>query len=181
MTDSRNVLIIATAYGVEADELTQPRAQLQLAGHTVTVATPEGTTIDTLRNDRDPGPAVHADAPLAEIDEGAFDLLVVPGGTLNADALRLDDDAVRLVHAFAQTGKPIGAICHGPWVAVEAGILVGKTLTSFPSLRTDLTNAGATWVDAPVVVDGVNGFTLVTSRTPDDLGQFAAALTAQLA
>ena len=110
-----------------------------------------------------------------------FDLLLIPGGTLNADALRLESGAVDTVRAFASSGRPIAAICHGPWALVEAGVVEGRTVTSYPSLRTDLRNAGATWVDQSVSVDDGGPFTLVTSRRPDDLDDFLPAVEKALA
>lgn len=104
-----------------------------------------------------------------------YDALVLPGGTTNADSLRMNADAVAFVTAFAQSGKAIAAICHGPWMLVEADVVRGKTLTSYPSLQTDVRNAGGTWVDEESVTCHDRGFTLVTSRNPDDLGVFVEA------
>ena len=113
----------------------------------------------------------------AAADPDRYDGLVLPGGVANPDFLRTDPDAVRFVRAFFDAGKPVGAICHGPWTLIEAGVVEGRTLTSWPSLRTDLANAGATWVDEEVFVD--DG--LVTSRKPDDLPAFNAKLVEELA
>lgn len=181
MAEQKKVLIIATSYGVEADEIMKPMSSLLGAGHVVRVATPENEGIHTLVMDRDAGSTVDSDVTIAESRDADYDLLLIPGGTLNADALRMDADALRVVKGFAAAGKPIAAICHAPWVLVDAEIAVGKTLTSFPSLRADIDNAGATWVDEPVVVDDTNGFPLITSRTPDDMEQFTDAVGAQLA
>ena len=112
---------------------------------------------------------------VADADVSDFDALVLPGGVGNPDKLRLNEDAVAFVRSFSEAGKPIAAICHVPWTLVEAGVLEGKTLTSWPSLRTDIRNAGGTWRDAESVTCREHGFTLVTSRKPDDLDAFNAA------
>ncbi|UEA59613.1 DJ-1/PfpI/YhbO family deglycase/protease [Gordonia otitidis] len=177
----KKALIIATSYGVERDELLVPRDHLRDEGVAVTVATVDGDDVQTLVGDKDPGSTVAADAAIADVDPADFDVLVVPGGTLNADTLRTDATAQSVVRGFAEAGKPVAAICHGPWLIVETGLLVGKTLTSYPSLRTDVNNAGGNWVDEAVVSDDTNGFTLITSRTPDDLPDFTGAIDAQLA
>ncbi|GAA1327135.1 type 1 glutamine amidotransferase domain-containing protein [Brachybacterium rhamnosum] len=179
--DQKSALIIATSYGVEADELLAPQRYLEGAGYAVTVATPDGEDIRTLVSDKDPGPTVPATSTLADVDVEGHAVLVVPGGTLNADSLRLDADALRLVKGFAEAGTPIAAICHGPWLAVEADLVEGRTLTSYASLRTDISNAGGSWVDEPVAVDDTGSFTLITSRTPEDLEQFTAAIGEHLA
>lgn len=168
----RRVLAIVTNYGVEQDELVVPARQLRDAGATVVVAAQSTQPVETLVGDKDPGESVRPDTTLGEVDAADFDLLLVPGGTINADTLRQDDTAVGLVKAFASSGRPVAAICHGPWALVEAGLVQGKELTSFASLATDVRNAGGSWVDRSVVTDVEGGFTLVTSRTPDDLADF---------
>jgi len=170
--DGKNVLVIATNYGVEQDEIVVPTEQLRQRGATVTVAAQETGSIQTLVGDKDPGKSVDVDTTIAGVSAGDFDALVVPGGTINADTIRQDADAVALVTAFADAGKPVAAICHGPWTLVEAGVLSGKTITSFPSLQTDIRNAGAEWVDQEVQVDGG----LITSRNPGDLPAFVDAI-----
>jgi protease I len=172
----RRVLAIVTNYGVEQDELVVPARALREAGATVVVAAQSTEPIQTLVGDKDPGETVRPDTTLDEADAADFDLLLVPGGTINADTIRQDDGAVSLLKAFASAGKPVAAICHGPWLLVEADLLKGKELTSFASLRTDATNAGGSWVDRSVVTDVEAGFTLVTSRTPDDLDDFVGAV-----
>lgn len=168
----KNVLVIATNYGVEQDEIVVPLEQLRERGATVTVAGQDDADIATLVGDKDPGKTVSVDTTIAGVNADGYDALVVPGGTINADTLRQDTDAVALVTAFAQAGKPVAAICHGPWTLIEAGVLSGKTITSFPSLQTDVRNAGADWVDQEVQVDGG----VITSRTPDDLPAFVDAI-----
>jgi protease I len=174
------ILIIATNYGVEQDELAVPLQQLADRGATVTVAAVEQSPIATLVGDKDPGKTIDVDALLAEVDPAEYDALVIPGGTINADTLRQNSDAVALVKAFGAGGKPIAAICHGPWTLVEAGVLPGRTLTSFASLQTDLRNAGAEWVDREVEIDSTGGFPIITSRTPDDLPAFVNAIEGAL-
>ncbi|GAB3658308.1 type 1 glutamine amidotransferase domain-containing protein [Zhihengliuella somnathii] len=172
----RKVLIITTNYGTESDELTSPVDALRAAGADVTVAAPEATTVQTLQADKEPGPEVRVDATLDGVDPADYDALVIPGGTLNADQLRVNHTAQRLVQSAARAGKPVAAICHGPWLLIESGLASGKRLTSYPSLSTDLKNDGATWVDEEAVVDTSGGFALITSRNPGDLDAFNAKL-----
>lgn len=177
----RRVLAIVTNYGVEQDELVVPTRALRDAGATVVVAAQSTEPIVTLVGDKDPGESVRPDTTIGEADASGFDLLLIPGGTINADTVRQDADAVSLVTAFATSGRPVAAICHGPWLLVEADLVKGKELTSFPSLTTDVRNAGGSWVDRSVVTDVEEGFTLVTSRTPDDLDDFVREVTTALA
>ena len=173
----RRVLAIVTNYGVEQDELVVPTRALRDAGATVVVAAQSTAPVETLVGDKDPGEAVRPDTTIEEVDASEFDLLLVPGGTINADTLRQDAGAVSIASSFAASGRPIAAICHGPWLLVEADLVKGKQLTSFPSLTTDIRNAGGSWSDASVITDVEKGFTLVTSRTPDDLDDFVRELT----
>jgi len=176
----RRVLAIVTNDGVEQDELVVPVERLREHGATVVVAAASTDPVRTLVGDKDPGQEVQPDTTYG--DAGSqFDLLLIPGGTLNADALRLEPGAVDIVRAFASSGRPIAAICHGPWALVEAGVVEGRSVTSYRSVATDLRNAGASWSDEPVVVDRDGGFTLVTSRTPDDLDDFVPAVVAAVA
>ena len=174
------VLAIVTNYGVEQDELVVPVEHLRERGATVVVAAASRDVIQTLVGDKDPGRTVQPDATFGDAGSD-FDLLLIPGGTLNADALRLETGAVDTVRSFASSGRPVAAICHGPWVLVEAGVVRDRTLTSYPSLQTDLRNAGATWVDEPVSVDRSGPNVLITSRTPDDLDDFLTAIEDVLA
>ncbi|MCB7135401.1 type 1 glutamine amidotransferase domain-containing protein [Cellulosimicrobium marinum] len=177
----RRVLAIVTNYGVEQDELVVPLDHLREEGVRVDVAASSTDDVQTLVGDKDPGRVVTPDLTHADVDATAYDLLLVPGGTLNADALRLQDDAMQIVRSFTTAGKPVAAICHGPWALVETAAVEGKTLTSYPSLETDVLNAGGGWVDRPVVRDDEGGYTLVTSRTPDDLDAFLREVDAVLA
>lgn len=167
--------------GVEQVELTTPWRALGEAGATTSLVAPEKGTVQGFENDVDKADTFEADAAVADVSVDDFDALVLPGGTTNADALRLDEQAVALVRAFADAGKPVAAICHGPWALVEADVLGGKTLTSYPSLRTDVRNAGGSWVDEQAHTCQANGWTLVTSRNPDDLDAFVEAAAAAFA
>ncbi|WP_028046623.1 type 1 glutamine amidotransferase domain-containing protein [Cellulomonas sp. URHE0023] len=179
MTDTdltgRRILVLVTNYGVEQDELVVPVEKLRKRGATVVVAASSTDPIQTLVGDKDPGSTVQPDTTFG--DAGSeFDLLLLPGGTVNADSLRQESAAVDIVRASAAAGRPVAAICHGPWALIEADVVSGRTLTSYPSLQSDLRNAGAQWVDDSVVVDEGEGFTLVTSRNPGDLDDFVPAV-----
>jgi len=177
----RRVLAIVTNYGVEQDELVVPARALRDAGATVVVAAQSTEPVATLVGDKDPGEQVRPDTTIEDVTVDDFDLLLVPGGTINADTLRQDDTAVGIVKAFASSGRPVAAICHAPWALVEADLVRGKELTSFWSLETDVRNAGGSWVDRSVVTDVEGGFTLVTSRNPDDLDDFVRETSQALA
>lgn len=171
MVDERlNGLRVAVlaADGVERVEITEPVKALKEAGAAVTVVAPQPGVIQSMNNDVEAAGEIPVDADLASARADAFDALVLPGGTTNPDKLRVIPEAVALVRSFVDARKPIAAICHGPWTLIEAGGVGGKKMTSWPSLQTDLKNAGATWVDQEVVVDG----RLVTSRKPDDIPAF---------
>jgi protease I len=162
----KRIAVLATD-GVEGVELTSPREALEQAGATVEILAPGGGSIRLWDHDEKRG-MVAVDSPVADADPGAYDGLVLPGGVRNADRLRLDEGAVRFVAELDRRHVPIGVICHGGWVLIEAGVVSGRTMTSHPSLRTDLRNAGAQWVDEEVVED--RG--LVSSRRPPDLPAF---------
>lgn len=172
----KRVAIIATD-GVERVELEQPRAAIEASGATTTLLTIDDLTVQQWDHDTEPASTLTADALVGDVDADMFDALLLPGGVRNPDQLRQDAGAVRFVQRFFASGKPVAAICHGPWLLAEADVLDGRTVTSFPSLRTDLLNAGATWVDEEVVVD--QG--LVTSRNPDDLDAFCAKAVEEFA
>lgn len=171
----KNVLILATD-GFEQSELMQPKANLEDAGIKTTVVSLESGEIKGWK-DGNWGDSVSVDLTLDEIEncEG-YDALLLPGGQINPDILRMNDRAVALVKDFDMAGKPIAAICHAPWLLVEADIVEGKTVTSWPSVRTDLKNAGGNVVDSEVAQDG----NLITSRNPDDIPAFSDALIAQV-
>jgi protease I len=165
ITQSR-ILIIATN-GFEQSELEVPRDTLKQAGATVSIASPDGKQIKGWQKS-DWGRTADVDLKIADAKEGDYHALVIPGGVMNPDKLRIDKDAVALVKAFLASGKPVAAVCHGPWLLVQADALKGRRATSHPSIRKDVENAGATWVDETVVVD--DG--IITSRNPDDLPAF---------
>lgn len=178
---SKNVLIITSNTGIERDELLKPLEFLKGQGANVTYASVEGGQAQTFVQDTEKDRTVASDSTLAALDAANFDVLIIPGGTVNADTLRQDSDAQRLVKAFASAGKPVAAICHGPWVLIDAGVIEGKTLTSYASVRTDLLNAKAAgWEDVEVFKCGANGWTLITSRTPKDLDAFNQAISEAL-
>ena len=162
----RKVAILA-ADGFEQVELTKPRAALDEAGATTTVVSIKPGEIQGL-NHADKGDTVAVDRTLDEAKPEDFDTLMIPGGLMNPDTLRSSDGALEFVRHFFREGKPVAAICHAPWVLIDAGIIRGRTVTSWPAIKSDIQNAGAHWVDQEVVVD--NG--LVTSRRPDDIPAF---------
>ncbi|ARX88328.1 MULTISPECIES: type 1 glutamine amidotransferase domain-containing protein [Streptomyces] len=180
--DGHRVLVLVTNYGVEQDELLVPVRRLREDGADVTVAAVSSDPIVTLVGDRDAGETVEPTTVLETVDSGAYQLLLIPGGTINADQLRLQPKALEVIKTFATSGRPIAAICHGPWALVEADVLRDKTLTSYPSVRTDARNAGAkSWVDEAVVSDSAQGYALITSRTPKDLDDFVREVSKTLA
>ena len=174
--EGKTIAILATD-GVERRELEKPRSALQSEGARTELLSIKSGTIDARDHDLEPAGEHPVDREVADASVDDFDGLVIPGGTVNADKLRLDDSAVAFVRDFVESGKPLGVICHGPWTLVEAGVVKGRTLTSYPSLRTDLRNAGADVVDEEVVIDG----NLITSRSPKDLSAFCAAIVAKFA
>ena len=178
MTDlsGKKIAIIATDYFEEA-ELVTPRDELAKAGADVKVFSQSGESIQAVEGDTEPTQKVDVDGSLSDLDVSSYDAVVVPGGTVNADHLRIDEDAQSIVKEAYDAGKPVAVICHGPWLLINAGIAGGRKLTSYPSLSQDLKNAGATWVDQEVVVDD----NLITSRNPDDLPAFVDAITKALA
>lgn len=171
----KTIAVLATD-GFEQVELTQPVEALKAAGATVQIVSPKSGEIQGFKH-HDQGDKTAVDKALADAAPGDYDGLVLPGGVINPDALRLEGAAIAFIKTFADSGKPIAAICHGPWTLIDAGVASGKRMTSWPSLKTDLTNAGADWVDEEVVVD--NG--LVTSRNPDDLPAFCAKMVEEFA
>ena len=164
------ILIVATD-GFEEWELFGPRQILQQRGADVVLASLKRDPIQATIHD-DPGKTIRPDLTVDEANADDFDALILPGGVRNPDQLRLHGNVIALIRAFAEQGKPVGAICHGPWLLVEADLLRGRTATSWPSIRTDLRNAGANVVDEAAVTDG----NIVTSRKPDDVEAFTNAL-----
>jgi len=174
LTD-RRVLIMATD-GFEQSELEVPRSKLREAGAEVRVASLKNGEINGW-DEGDWGNAVHVDLLIADANVDDFEALVLPGGQINPDLLRVEEDAIALIQAFASAQKPIAAICHAPWLLIEAGIAKGRSMTCYKSIRTDMINAGAKLVDRPAVVDGK----IITSRGPDDLPDFCDAIIEALA
>jgi protease I len=172
----RRVAILA-ADGVERVELEKPQEVIHDAGGETTLVSIKEGTIVARNNDLEEAGTFEVQRVVSDASADDFDALLLPGGTVNPDKLRMNDDAVRFVKDFFDSGKPIAAICHGPWTLVEAGVVSGRTITSFPSIRTDLRNAGANVVDEEVVVD--QG--LVSSRSPDDLPAFCSKLVEEFA
>ncbi|OCX51397.1 protease [Mucilaginibacter sp. PPCGB 2223] len=168
---------ILTEEGFEQVELTSPKAALEAAGAAVHIISPNGKSRIKAWDQTDWGIEVEVDRKLSEASPDDYDALVLPGGVLNPDKLRQNKDAVAFASAFLDESKPLAAICHGPQLLIETGMIKGRNLTSFPSLQTDLKNAGADWVDEQVVVD--NG--LVTSRSPADLEAFNKKMIEEIA
>jgi protease I len=170
----KKIAILATD-GFEQVELTEPKKAFEEAGATTEVISPKEGQIKGWKF-KEWGDSVKVDKALEHATSADYDLLFLPGGVINPDHLRMDDRAVEFVKSFATSGKPVAAICHGPWTLVEAGAVKGRTMTSWPSVKTDLRNAGANWVDKEVVVDG----NLITSRKPDDIPAFCRTVIEEL-
>jgi protease I len=172
--EGRTVAFLATD-GVEQVELTEPWKKVEEEGGKPELISLESGEIQGFQH-LDKGDTFPVDRAVSDADESDYDGLVLPGGVANPDFLRTDEDAVRFVRAFFEAGKPVAAICHGPWTLVEADVVRGRTLTSWPSLKTDIENAGGEWVDEEVHVDSG----LVTSRKPDDLPAFCDKLAEEI-
>ena len=173
--NGKTVAVLATD-GFEQSELTEPVKALKEAGATVHVVAPKSGSIQGWKH-HDKGDTVTVDVTLDSADAGRYDALMLPGGVMNPDALRLEPKAIAFVRAFVQSDKPIAAICHGPWTLIDADGVRGRRVTSWPSLKADLSNAGAAWVDETVVTD--RG--LVTSRNPQDLPNFCPKMIEEFA
>ncbi|MDO8208939.1 type 1 glutamine amidotransferase domain-containing protein [Conexibacter sp. CPCC 206217] len=170
-------IAILAADGVEQVELEQPRKAVTDAGATTVLLSIHEGEIQATRHDINPSDRFAVDKLVGDASPGDYDGLILPGGVANPDNLRLDTDAIEFLQAWFKTGKPVGVICHGPWSLVEADLVRGRTITSYPSIRTDIVNAGGRWVDEEVVTD--QG--LVSSRRPDDLPAFCAKLVEEFA
>ena len=171
----RRIAMLATD-GFEQSELTEPKRLLETAGAQVDVIAPDGAAQIKGWDKKNWGDPVNVDVALQDAQVDNYDALVLPGGVMNPDKLRLEPDAIALIEKFGASGKPIAAICHGPWTLIDAGVVRGRKLTSWPSLRKDLENAGAQWEDSEVVRDGQ----LITSRKPQDIPAFSGAVIAAL-
>lgn len=173
--DGKTVAFAVATEGIEQVELTEPWRAVEQAGGTPRLISTESGTVQAFDH-LDKADTFEVDATFDQVSADDFDGLVLPGGVANPDALRTDETAVGFIRAFFEAGKPVGVICHGPWTLIEADVVRGRTLTSWPSLETDLRNAGAHWVDEEVVVD--QG--LVSSRNPDDLPAFCAKVVEEI-
>ncbi len=172
----KTVAFAVATEGIEQVELTKPWQAVEQAGGTPRLLSTEAGTVQGF-NHLDKADTFSVDATFADVSAEDYDALVLPGGVANPDALRTDEAAVNFITTFTTSGKPVAAICHAPWTLIEADVVRGRTMTSWPSLQTDLRNAGATWVDQEVVVDG----NLITSRNPDDLPAFCTTLVETVA
>jgi len=170
--DGKKIAILIAPRGTEEPEFAKPKAAVEKAGGSVTVISLGTDDAQSVNNDLDPGATFPVDKAIGGVSAAEFDALVIPGGAVGADKLRASKDVVAFVRDFFTAGKPVAAICHAPWVLIEADEVEGRKLTSFPTLETDIRNAGGTWTNEEVVVD--QG--LVTSRNPDDLPAFCAKL-----
>lgn len=173
----RTIAILISPRGTEEPEFAQPKQAVEDAGGRVDVISIEGGEAETVNSDLDPGGSYSVDKTFSDVSPDDYDGLVIPGGTVGADTLRGDADAVQFIRSFFEQKKPVGAICHAPWTLAEAGVIEGRRLTSYPTLQTDLRNAGAEWTDEEVVTD--QG--LVTSRNPDDLPAFCTKIVEEFA
>jgi protease I len=168
----KTIAFLVAQEGIEQAELTDPWEAVEMAGGTPKLLAPDSGTVQAFHH-LDKADTFDVDQTVGDADPTSYDALVLPGGVANPDALRTDKGAVDFIRTFVESGKPVAAICHAPWSLIEADVVRGRTLTSWPSLQTDVRNAGGTWVDEEVVVDG----NLVTSRKPDDLPAFNRKLT----
>jgi protease I len=176
----KKVAILVANEGIEQVELTEPRKALEEAGATVELLAPESGEAQAF-NHLDKADSFPVDRPVGDASPGDYDALMLPGGVANPDNLRTHPEAVSFVRGFFDAGKPVAAICHAAWTLVEADVVRGRTITSWPSLQTDVRNAGGTWVDQEVVVDSDSPAHLVTSRKPDDLEAFTAKMVEEFA
>ncbi|GAB48194.1 type 1 glutamine amidotransferase domain-containing protein [Mobilicoccus pelagius] len=175
ITDTKVAFLLGN--GVEQAEFTEPWDAVKKAGGTPVLVSPESGSITAMKGDWDHADSFDVDVEVKDAKADDYDALVVPGGTVNADSLRIDSDAQEFVKAFFAADKPVASICHGPWILIDAGLAKGRRMTSYVSISTDLKNAGVTWTDEECVVDG----NLITSRAPGDLEVFCSTLVEKIA
>jgi protease I len=173
----KKIAILLAPVGTEQVEFEESKKAVESEGATVDVVGLQTGDAQTMNSDVNPGDTFTVEKTFSEVSADEYDGLVVPGGTVGADKLRGSDEAVTFVHSFFDQAKPVGVICHGPWMLVEADVVKGRTLTSYPTLQTDIRNAGGNWIDEEVVVD--QG--LVTSRNPDDVPEFCSKIVEEFA
>lgn len=176
----KKVLFITSNVGIERDELIKPLEFLKSKGIEVIHAAESIEDVQTMESDTKPSTRYTPDAILSHVEADDYDLLVIPGGTVNADTLRLNEDAQKIIQSFTDHQKPIAAICHAPWVFINAERIQDKNLTSYHSIRLDLEHAGGKWVDEEVHRCSTGGWVLITSRNPDDISAFNAAILQEL-
>lgn len=172
---SKKIAFLVAHEGIEKVELTEPWSAVTNAGHEAVLVSPRSGEVQLFEH-LDKADTWPVDKTVSEVSAEDFDALVLPGGVANPDALRMDEDAVALVRDFVASGRPVASICHAAWTLVEADVVSGRTLTSWPSLQTDIRNAGGEWVDREVVVDDDGPGPIVSSRRPDDLPAFCARM-----
>jgi protease I len=177
--EGRTIAVLVANGGVEQVELTEPMDAIRAAGGTPVLVAPEAGEVQAFDH-LDRADVFTAERASADVDVSEFDAVVLPGGVANPDQLRTDDAAVALVRAAEERGLPIAVICHGPWTLIEADVARGRRITSWPSLQTDLRNAGAVWLDEQVVVCDHGAGPIISSRNPDDLPAFCEALVEQI-
>jgi protease I len=173
----KKIAILLAPVGTEQVEFEETKKAVEDAGGTVDVVGLQSGDAQTMNSDVNPGDTFTVEKTFSEVSADEYDGLIVPGGTVGADNLRADEEAVNFVHSFFAQAKPVGVICHGPWMLVEADVVKGRTLTSYPTLQTDIRNAGGNWIDEEVVTD--QG--LVTSRNPDDVPAFCSKIVEEFA
>ena len=177
---TKKALFITSNVGVEQDELIKPSEYLQSKGIEVIHAAEEKKDVQTVKSDKEHATSYTPQTTLSRVSPEDYDILVIPGGTVNADTLRLNKDAHKIIQHFTDNAKPIAAICHGPWVLINAERIKDKNLTSYKSIKLDLENAGANWVDEEVHRCNTNNWPLITSRSPDDIPAFNQAILQEL-